>query len=180
VEDTPRRKRSPHRDGSMANNAPAVSAPLSDTASEGAAAFTRNLLDNASDPDNGETATLSVANVSYSVDGGSASTTAPAGLSLAGATLTIDPTNAAFDHLAVGEHTTITVSYPVRDAGGATAHQTEPVTIKGPNAAPLAVTDTALVGEDVGATPTRGNVLFNDTEKDTSDTHTVTAVNGST
>ena len=53
------------------NDAPTVSAALTDTANEGDAAFTRNLLTHASDVDDGDT--LSVANVSYTVDGGSAS-----------------------------------------------------------------------------------------------------------
>ena len=51
--------------------------------------------------------------------------TAPAGVSLAGSTLSVDPTDPAYDHLAVGEHTTITVSYNVRDTHDATVAQTE-------------------------------------------------------
>ena len=50
----------------------------------------------------------------------SASATAPAGLSLVGSSLSVDPSNPAFDHLAVGDSTTITVSYNVTDAQGAT------------------------------------------------------------
>src|SRR5260370_37032954 len=46
-----------------------------------------NLLAGASDKDDGETLTLSVASVTYAVDGGLASGTAPAGLSLAGSSL---------------------------------------------------------------------------------------------
>src|SRR5205823_5050500 len=77
------------------NDAPVVAAALTVTAAEGDAAFTRNLLTGASDVDNGETATLTVANVSYAVDGGAASATAPAGVSLSGSTLSVDPTNTA-------------------------------------------------------------------------------------
>jgi len=49
---------------------------------EGDAAFTRDLLTNASDVDHGETATLHVADVTYQVDGADASATVPAGVSL--------------------------------------------------------------------------------------------------
>ena len=99
--------------------------------------FTRDLLSGATDADDGETATLSVANVTYTVDGGSASSTAPAGVSLSGTTLTVDPTNAAFDHLAAGATQAITVSYNVKDAQGATVAQTETITITGTNDAPV-------------------------------------------
>ena len=99
--------------------------------------FTKDLLTGATDPDHGETATLTVAGVQLRVDGGLASGTAPAGVSLSGSTLTIDPTDAAFNHLAVGEHTTIVVSYNVTDAQGATVAQTETITITGTNDAPV-------------------------------------------
>src|SRR5204863_1255438 len=89
------------------NDTPTVAAALTDTAAEGDSSFSKNLLTGAADPDHGETATLAVADVQYSVDGGLASGTAPAGVSLLGSTLTVDPADAAFDHLAVGEHTTI-------------------------------------------------------------------------
>jgi len=45
------------------NDAPVVAAALTDAATEGGALFTRNLLAGASDKDDGETATLTVANV---------------------------------------------------------------------------------------------------------------------
>ena len=95
------------------NDAPVVVAALTDSVNEGVAAFTRNLLNGASDVDQGETATLYVGGVTYAVNGGAASGTAPAGVSLGadGHTLTVDPADPAFDHLAVGEHATIVVSY---------------------------------------------------------------------
>ena len=101
------------------------------TAAEGDARSRKDLLTGATDPDHGETATLTVADVTYAVDGGLASGTAPAGVSLSGSTLTVDPTDAAFNHLAVGEHTTIVVGYNVTDAQGATVAQTETITITG-------------------------------------------------
>ena len=60
------------------NDAPTVTGALTQTAAEGAPSFTANLLSGASDVDDGETATLSIANVNYTVDGGTASATAPA------------------------------------------------------------------------------------------------------
>ena len=132
------------------NDAPVVASALTDTAAEGDSSFTKDLLTGATDPDHGETATLTVAGVQYAVDGGLASGTAPAGVSLSGSTLTIDPTDAAFNHLAVGEHTTIVVSYNVTDAQNATVAQTETITITGTNDAPVvasALTDTAAEGD---------------------------------
>ncbi|MDB5565949.1 MAG: hypothetical protein JWP84_2515 [Tardiphaga sp.] len=129
-----------------ANDAPVVAAALTVPVHEGDSAIITNLLAGASDPDAGETATLSVANVRYAIDGHVASTTAPAGLTLTGAVLSVDPANAAFHHLAQGETTTIVVSYDVTDVHGAVVHQTETVTITGTYDAPIvtgAVTGTA-------------------------------------
>ena len=81
-------------------------------------------------------------------DGGSVSPTAPAGVSLSGSTLSVDPSDAAFNHLGVGEHTTIVVSYNITDAQGATVAQTETVTITGQNDGPVAVAETATAVED--------------------------------
>ena len=153
------------------NDAPLVTAALTATAAEGAGAFTANLLAGASDVDTGDTATLSVANVMYSVDGGLATAIVPAGVGLAGATLSVDPTNAAFNHLAVGEHQTIVVSYDVTDAQGATVHQTETITITGTNDAPIgSATATLAAGtEDTSYTVSATNLLagFSDVDGDT-------------
>lgn len=156
------------------NDAPVVAAALTAAAAEGAASFTKDLLAGASDVDHGETATLAITQVSYSVDGGASSTTAPAGVSLSGSTLTVDPTNAAFDHLAVGEHQTIMVSYKVTDAQGAAVDQSETITITGTNDGPVAVADTATGTENQTLTI---DVLANDTDVD--DGHALTLVSGS-
>jgi VCBS repeat-containing protein len=172
------------------NDAPTVAAALSDKVSEGDAAFTHDLLSGASDVDDGETATLQVASLTYVVDGGDASATAPAGVSLGadGHTLSVDPTDPAFDHLAVGECTTIVVSYDVTDVHGATVPQTETITITGTNDAPIAVADVNTgapvveKGVNPGNTPfagvdsATGNVLTNDSDVDTGDTKTVQGV----
>jgi VCBS repeat-containing protein len=119
------------------NDAPVVTAALTSLADEGDTSYNLDLLHGASDVDDGETATLSVTDVMYSVDGGPASVTAPAGVSLSGSSLTVDPTNGAFDHLGEGQHATITVTYDVTDAHGATVPQGETITITGTNDAPV-------------------------------------------
>src|SRR5205814_1523138 len=117
------------------NDAPVVAAPLSASANEGDSSFSKDLLSGASDVDHGETATLSVANVTYSVDGGAPSGSAPAGVSLGGDghTLTIDPTHSVFDSLALGEHSTFPIRRDVELVHGALVHQTETITINGTN-----------------------------------------------
>ena len=137
-----------------ANDAPVVASALSDSAYEGDQSFTRNLLTGARDADHGETATLSIANLTYSVDGKAATSTA-AGVSLGldGHTLTINPADPAFDYLGVGKHTTITASYDVKDAQGATVHQTETIVINGINDAPSIVAETDPAVEAVMVVP---------------------------
>ncbi len=122
-----------HQDGSV-NHAPAVFAPLASATAEGSSSYTLNLLDGASDVDRGDS--LNVTNVTYSVDGGLVSSTAPAGVSLGGSVLTVNPTNAAFDHLAVGELSTIVANYTISDGHGGRVLQTQTVTITGTNDAP--------------------------------------------
>lgn len=155
------------------NDTPTVSAALTDTANEGDAGFARNLLTGASDIDDGDT--LSVVNVSYTVDSGSASGTAPAGISLAGATLSINPADPSFNHLAVGQHTTIEVSYDVKDTLGLLVHQTETITINGTNDAPTvaaALTDTVNEGDAAFAK----DLLTGATDVDSGDTLSVVNV----
>lgn len=108
------------------NDAPTVSAPLEATAAEDAAVFTVDLLSGASDVDVGETATLAVANV----------VGLTAGVTLNGTILSIDPTNAAFQSLAVGQIQTVNVSYDVVDVQGAAVTQTAAITITGTNDVP--------------------------------------------
>mgnify|MGYP001806129057 CR=1 FL=1 len=117
-----------------ANNAPEVgTTPLESDADEGDVAYQVNLLEGASDPDGD---TLSVTDVTY--DG---SATAPAGLTLDGDTLTVDPSNAAFDSIAEDDSRTITVDYKVSDGFGGTVAQTAEITIKGVNDAPSSEDD---------------------------------------
>jgi VCBS repeat-containing protein len=133
------------------NDAPVVAAALTSAASEGAASYGVNLLDRASDVDNGETATLHIASVTYKIDGGAASGVVPSGLSLSGNTLTVNPADAAFDSLAAGVQKVITVSYNVTDAHGATVAQTETITVTGTNDTPVVVAVAASGLEDAAS-----------------------------
>ena len=157
------------------NDTPVVSTALSSTAAEGAGGYTMNLLDGASDSDDGETASLSISNVGYSVDGGVVSSTAPDGVSLAGSTLSVNPANGAFNHLAVGAHATIVVTYNVKDAQGATVAQSATIIIEGTNDAPVvtgAVTGSASEDGDVVAL----NALANASDVDDGTTFTVVSM----
>lgn len=153
------------------NDAPTVSAALSSMVAEDSAGYSLNLLAGASDIDNGETLTLNVQNVVGLV----------AGLTLSGNSLLVDPANAAFQSLAVGESTLITVNYDVVDAQGASVAQSASVTITGTNDAPVI----ALVGSDttgavtepvpaVGQVTDSGVISFSDV--DLSDGHAIAPV----
>jgi VCBS repeat-containing protein len=90
-----------------------------------------------------------------------------------GTDVTYDP-NGQFESLAVGETDTDTFTYTVSDGNGGTDTATVTVTINGANDAPTAADDTPSTSEDG---PSAGvNVKANDTDPDTSDTLTVTAV----
>ncbi|MFP1632457.1 beta strand repeat-containing protein, partial [Zhengella sp. ZM62] len=129
------------------NDAPEVTAIVS-AADEGDASYTLDLLENATDADTGETATLTISGVEYTVDGGSSSTTPPAGVSLSGTMLAVDPADPAYDYLAEGEDLVITVSYDVVDEHGASTPQTATVTITGTNDAPVVAAVTGSASED--------------------------------
>jgi VCBS repeat-containing protein len=128
------------------NDAPTVAASLTAAATEDGSAVSLNLLAGAADVDNG--AVLSVANVTGLV----------AGVTLSGATLSVDPSNAAFQSLALGQTRVITVSYDVTDEAGASVPQTATITVTGTNDAPtVAASLTAAATED--ASPVSLNLL---------------------
>jgi len=95
-----------------ANDAPTVSGPVVNSVSEDAAAFAVDLLANASDVDHG--AVLHVENVSA----------VPGGVTLSGNSLLVD--TAAFQYLAQGETSVITVTYDVVDEFGASPAGSSP------------------------------------------------------
>ena len=106
------------------NDAPTVAAALTAAANEDDASFTLDLLAGASDVDNG--AILSVANV----------TGVGAGMTFVGTDLIVDPFDAVFQSLALGEVLNVVVSYDVVDEHGASVPQTATITITGTNDTP--------------------------------------------
>ena len=124
------------------NDAPTVGAALSAAATEGGATVALDLLDGASDVDAGSV--LSVANVSE----------LPDGVSLDGTTLSVDPTDAAFDALAEGEVLTLTVTYDVVDVDGGSAAQTATLTVTGTNDAPTVAGALSATATEDGAVAT--------------------------
>ncbi|HEY8570918.1 VCBS domain-containing protein [Phenylobacterium sp.] len=135
------------------NDAPVVSGAVTGSAAEGAAAVTLNGLANASDVDHG--AVLSVVNVPA---------TLPAGVSFDAQTnrFTLDPTNAAYNHLGLGDTVTVTVNYGVSDGQVVTGAQVS-WTITGTNDGPVATADAFTVSENGLAAL---NLLANDTDAD--------------
>ncbi|MES2607007.1 MAG: Ig-like domain-containing protein, partial [Pseudomonadota bacterium] len=83
----------------------------------------------------------------------------------------------AYDYLAVGETAAVGISYTQSDNHNASATSSLALTVKGTNDVPVANTDAAVTDENTGITV---NVLGNDTDLDTSDTHTVKAVSVTT
>jgi VCBS repeat-containing protein len=110
-----------------ANDAPIVTGAVTGVAVEGDGNVTLNALANASDVDQGTT--LTVSNISA---------TLPPGVSYDAAShsFTLNPTNGAYDHLAVGESQTVTVGYGVSD-GITTTPGTVSWTVTGTNDAPV-------------------------------------------
>ncbi|MCF6274462.1 MAG: cadherin-like domain-containing protein, partial [Robiginitomaculum sp.] len=150
-----------------ANHAPTVAAVITAGANEDDAGFTLDMLAGASDVDNG--AVLSVANV----------TGLAAGVIFAGSTLTVDPSDASFQSLALGETLDIIVSYDVVDEHGASVAQTATITITGTNDAPtVGAALTASANEDdAGFTI---DMLTGASDIDTSDVLSVANVTGLT
>ena len=157
-----------------------------DTPFAGDPSATGNVLTNDTDVDTGDTRTVTA------VNGSAPNVGAPlVGLYgtltlLADGSWTYALNNADLDTnaLAQGQAASDAFTYTVTDANGGSSTAALTITITGTNDAPVAVADgngadavieTGVVAGDPSAT---GNVLTNDTDVDTSDTKTVTAVNG--
>ena len=96
-------------------------------------------------------------------------------------TWTFNSNSEAFDFLATGETLVLTYTVSATDDNGTPASDTETVTvtITGTNDAPTVVADTNTTAENVILTVNSANgILTNDTDLDSNDTHTVSAVNG--
>ncbi|TPN50814.1 VCBS domain-containing protein, partial [Mesorhizobium sp. B1-1-7] len=82
--------------------------------------------------------------------------------------------------LAQGASVTDVFTYTNSDNHSGSSSSSLTVTINGTNDGPVAVADINSVKEDTAPNPVSGNVLTNDTDVDSTDTHSVTAVNGVT
>ena len=139
-----------------------------------------NVLSNDTDVDVGDTKTVSaVSGVAAGTVGGS--TTGSYGTLALNAngsyTYTVDNSSAAVQALRTAGNTlTDTFGYTVRDAAGASSSTTLTVTIQGANDAPVAVADTATATEDLTLNVAATGALSNDTDVDSGDTKTVSAV----
>ena len=106
-------------------------------------------------------------------------------------TYTLNNAQANVQALAEGQSVADVFTYTNSDNHGGSSSSTLTITVNGTNDAPVAVADTNAgdpvteAGVNPGNTPfagdptATGNVLTNDTDVDTTDTHSVTAVNGS-
>ncbi|MEH6404980.1 MAG: cadherin-like domain-containing protein, partial [Sneathiella sp.] len=137
------------------NDAPTVSSVLTAGAVQGSSLLYLDLLSLASDVDLNDT--LSLANMSA----------LPAGLTLTGTTLAIDPSDASFSGLGAGATTQIVVSYDVTDGQGGVVAQTATITITG-NSAPTAVADSLYTNANA-FTVDDFVVTANDTDADSAD-----------
>lgn len=163
-------------DGS--NDAPVVASALTAAANQNDSAQSFNLLAGASDADLGETATLTVGNVKFALNGGTAQPAAPTGVTLNGTTLHVDPS--AFAYLGEGQTATLKVTYNIIDAHGASVAQTETITITGVNDAPV-ITGTSIEVVLGGVTVLSGtSFTVNDPDGTTDFTFTVSNVTGGT
>ncbi len=91
-----------------------------------------------------------------------------------------DPGTSFLD-LPLGSHQDTSVTYTNSDNSGATSSSTLTITVTGKNHEPVAGADSGVTAEKAAFTVSAGSgVLVNDTDIDTTDTHTVSAVAGAT
>ena len=115
------------------------------SAIEDGAVVSGSVATNDSDPDPGETATLT-----YAFTG-----PVPAGLTMTGSngSYSFDPSNAAYQSLAVGATANVVATYTVTDVNGATDTGTLTITVTGTNDAPV-------VSGPVAASATEGGGVY--------------------
>jgi VCBS repeat-containing protein len=132
-----------------ANDAPVVSGAATGSATEDGATVTLDALANASDADTGTT--LSVINLPQNL---------PAGVTYDADThsFTLDPSNAAYQYLAQGQQTTVTVNYSVSDGITSTPASVS-WTVTGANDAPVIETSTGGITITEVAVPNMYSLL---------------------
>jgi VCBS repeat-containing protein len=145
---------------------------------------TGNVLSNDTDVDTGDTKTVSaVAGVAGNVGSALAGTYGSLTLNADGSySYAVNNANATVNALRTSANTvTDTFAYTMRDAAGLTSTTNLVITIQGSNDGPVAVADTGAVNEDATLTVNAASgVLTNDTDMDTGDTKTVSAITGGT
>ncbi|MGD9591224.1 MAG: Ig-like domain-containing protein [Candidatus Berkiella sp.] len=140
------------------------------------------VLSNDTDPNAGDTKTVSAVNGVGNNVGNSFALPSGADLQLnADGSYSYDP-RVAFNYLSVGESTTDLITYTMQDAEGLTSDATLTITITGVNDAPTANDDSNTTHGntviDVNSALDPNALLANDTDPDQSDTLVVSAVNG--
>uniref|UniRef100_UPI00131C809C retention module-containing protein n=1 Tax=Thaumasiovibrio occultus TaxID=1891184 RepID=UPI00131C809C len=148
------------------NDAPVVSAAISETTNEDEAAFSIDLLQNASDADTSDS--LNVSNVTET-SGNDAG-----GVTLNGSSFDVDPSH--YGYLAVGESVELTYTYDVEDGNDGVTSSTATITIEGRNDVPVVsavISETTNEDEAVFSI----DLLQNASDADTSDTLTVSNIN---
>lgn len=131
------------------NDDPVVAGPLTLSTTEGDAPVVRDLLAGAFDVDTGDTLSVVTDSIQYSINGGTPTTTTPAGITFPDEhTLNIDA--AGLHHLPAGVTETIVVSYDIADNHGGLVSQTETITVTGVNDRPVlaAGADLATITEN--------------------------------
>ncbi|MBM9521301.1 VCBS domain-containing protein, partial [Desulforhopalus vacuolatus] len=145
------------------NDAPVAGADVTTIVDEGAALINGALT--STDSDDGATATFTVTSGS----------TVPAGFTLnPDGTYSFDPTNAAYDHLNVGDSTILTIPVTVTDDQGGIDTVQIQITVNGTNDAPVAGAD-VTTSVDEGAGMISGNLTSSDVDDDATAAYTTTA-----
>ncbi|MCT4655202.1 MAG: cadherin-like domain-containing protein [Cohaesibacter sp.] len=139
------------------NDAPVVSAPLTSSADEGDQTYRLDLLEGASDADEGDSAALSI----------SMTSSLPDGVTLDGSELVIDPTHTSFNNLGLNDSRDINLTYDINDGNGGSVTQTATITINGQNDAPtVQIIQSGSVTEDLnvsnGRLTTSGRLSISD------------------
>jgi VCBS repeat-containing protein len=135
------------------NDKPTVAGALCTSAVEDGNKITLDLLSGSSDKDHGAQLHVELTD------------SLPAGVSLNGQSLTINPSHSAFQHLAAGAKDTIIVHYHVVDEKGGFAEQTATFHITGVNdKALIAGADTGAITEDSGDYTASGTLTVSDAD----------------
>ncbi|HKQ95911.1 MAG TPA: Ig-like domain-containing protein, partial [Aestuariivirgaceae bacterium] len=154
------------------NDGPVANADTGSTTEN--AAVAGNVLSNDTDADTSDLLTVSAVNGQAANIGASVAGTYGSVVIGANGAYSFTP-NGAANALAAGETATDVFTYTVSDGNGGTATASLTITITGTNDGPVANADTDSTTENAAAS---GNVLSNDTDADTSDVLSVSAVNG--